>query len=343
MLGACQKGFVPLVAIVFIGIISTSGATIYVSQKTIPGDTLYSVKEIVEKVRIATAENKAQLYIELANEKNRELEVLQEKKASEDKVAKVIKKLQQYNQKAAELLGQAHDKGQDISKEVENLRENTKKQKQTLEKVIEKAGDEVKQAVEQTIEKTERAVENVVQQQSPSAPSTASSISPTPAPTTTTTSSPGPSPSTLATATPKPTLSPTTNPTPSPAPTTTPTASPAPTPSSKPDLVITGMNTASSMKAGNWNYFQVTIKNQGTEKYFYSSNIELEIRGSDDSTGCSSGLGSINPGESSTYELQCIAYKSGSHTATAKVDANNRIDESNESNNSYSMNFYVSP
>lgn len=345
-----QKGFAPIIVIIIIAIMGSGAVTVQASQKSVPGDPLYSIKEITENIKIATAGNKAQAYLDLATEKNNELEVLQQRDTSEDKVIKLIEKIQNYNQKISDLLGQAQDKGKDVTKEVERLKTNSDKQKKTLEKVIKKASDKTKEAVQQVIENTQKTVENVVQQQQNTSitanPTSSSTNTFTPTPIISTISSPKPtsSPSSAPAPTSSPILTSTPTPTSSPTPTPTPTPTVTPTPASKPDLVITSASIYNSpIRAGHWSIIQVTVKNQGNAKYFAISNINSSITGSDDSTGCEVGLTGVDPGSSTTFDLGCIAYKVGSHTATIKVDYNSTINESDESNNIYSMNFNVSP
>lgn len=122
-----------------------------------------------------------------------------------------------------------------------------------------------------------------------------------------------------------------------------------PTPTTdKPDLVITSLSIVDPpMRAENWTFFQGVVKNQGTAKYFGISNIYLIIHGggstNDRDTSCEVGLPLVDPGSSETFSLYCIAYKTGNLTATATVDYNNQVKESNESNNTYPISFYVSP
>ena len=98
------------------------------------------------------------------------------------------------------------------------------------------------------------------------------------------------------------------------------------------------------MKAGNWNYILVDIKNQGTAKNLFMSNIYASITGANGgTTSCEVGLESYDPGQSYTTSLHCIVYDTGMASAEIKIDANNRISELDEGNNTYTFSFNVSP
>lgn len=145
------------------------------------------------------------------------------------------------------------------------------------------------------------------------------------------------SPSSIPIPTNIPTTQPTAVPTATPQPTAIPTNSP------KADLIITNAYVQSSpMKAGTWSYIMVDIKNQGDAEYFTISNISATITNSEGGqTGCEIGLPHLKPGESTTISLYCIVYKTGNAKAVITVDYNNTVVESNESNNAYELNFYV--
>lgn len=215
-----QKGFAPIIAVIIIAVLGSGAVTVQTAQKSVPGDPFYSIKEVTEDIRVVVARNKAQIYLDLAAEKNKELEILQQRDASEEKVTKLIGQIENYNKKATDLLGKAQEKGQDVTKEVEKLKTNITVQKKTLEKVIEKASDKTKEAVKQVIENTQKTVENVVQQQNNTSTnqSTASSSNnnSTPSPTkiVTATATPKPNSTTISTPTSGPTSTPTPQPTP---------------------------------------------------------------------------------------------------------------------------------
>lgn len=136
-------------------------------------------------------------------------------------------------------------------------------------------------------------------------------------------------------------------PTPTTAPTITPTKIPTITPSIKPlpDLIISKAYIAyPPMVAETWNYIGLEIKNIGTAPFFYNTNIKGDITDyAGRTTTCEVGLGTVKPGETQSSSLNCIAYTPGPATITIKVDYNNRITESDENNNVYELNFYVSP
>jgi len=91
----------------------------------------------------------------------------------------------------------------------------------------------------------------------------------------------------------------------------------------------------------------VNLKNQGTAKSIGISNIYVQITGAEgffyNVTSCEAGLPNLNPGESATTSLNCIVYNPGMATAVVTVDAYNAIPESNESNNTFTLNFNVTP
>ena len=215
-----QKGFVPLVAILVITFISLGGVSV-VSQNSLPGDIRYPLKEAKESLRINLAFNnqfKARVYLDLAAEKGKELEKLQQSGASEDKILQVIKKLQTYQQKAAEALGEATEKGEDVAEEMVKLEEETKKQQQILNEVLESSSEETKKTVQEVIDSTQQSIEDVIPQNSSSEDITNINQSNPQQPTTAPIPTNTPTIASVPTATPIPTQAPTTAPTPTSAP-----------------------------------------------------------------------------------------------------------------------------
>lgn len=143
----------------------------------------------------------------------------------------------------------------------------------------------------------------------------------------------------------KPTNIPTSRPTaiPTVKPTNTPTIVPTLVP--KPDLIITTVSVSfPPFKVASWNYLHVEVKNQGSATFYNNSNIEFTITDSKgNNTSCQAYFGSIGIGQTISESAYCIAYNTGQASVSVKVDANNVINELNESNNSFSDSFYIYP
>lgn len=209
-----NRGFIFLPPLLFASLVLGGGtATAVVSQNALPGDLLYSVKEITESARVSlTPDNgKANLYLKLAEGKLQEIEKLEEKGESLDKINQANERFQKYQKKVADLVGTPAT--QNITKDeiVQKLEKGTRKQKQVLDKVAKNSGNQVSNERAKVTEDTKKESERVTQQvsQGSTTGSNNSNFYPTPYQTPPSASSPVLTPSPLPGASVLPTLSPT--------------------------------------------------------------------------------------------------------------------------------------
>lgn len=100
-----QKGFIVFPILLALGlVISGATATVVVSSNSLPGQALYPVKELVERTRILLAdeEEKRKLYDEFAQEKIKELRMLQQKGAGDKEIAIAVNALLKYANKLSQ-------------------------------------------------------------------------------------------------------------------------------------------------------------------------------------------------------------------------------------------------
>ena len=149
-----ERGFAPLIAIIAITVIAGGTiATTVAAQESIPGDTLYSVKEITDEIRVATQfseEGKINTHLVIANEKTQELEKLEAQGASPEHIATAIKHLGKHHAIVEEHTARTHTHSK------EHLPQNAHSQLQyhqdILNDVLIKAPEHTKEAIQHAIE-----------------------------------------------------------------------------------------------------------------------------------------------------------------------------------------------
>src|SRR5687767_6325132 len=106
-----QKGFIPLIILFATLAVGGGGAaTVKASQSSLPGQPLYSIKELTEQARVAialTPEAKSRVYLDIANTKLQEAEQMQSSGGSGEVIAQALEKFQQYQEKAVNVLGKS--------------------------------------------------------------------------------------------------------------------------------------------------------------------------------------------------------------------------------------------
>lgn len=216
-----SRGFVFIFPIILI-VVGLGGGTaaVVASQNSLPGDALYSVKELTESVQITLTrdDKKAELYLKLAEKKLEEIQKLEEKGASIDKIARANERFQKYQRSASELVSAGQ--GEEI---IQKLEEGAKKQKDVLHKILEKSSEETKEKVRETIASSQQEGQKLVEETKQKTESTSNSSTQIQTVVTNVASS---APTTAA--------SPVIVTTPKPSPQATPVASPVPTPNPSP-------------------------------------------------------------------------------------------------------------
>lgn len=219
-----QKRIVHIIIIIIFAVIGIGGGTAYASRNSLPGEPLYRVKNLTDDFRLLTSrspEEKAKVYLSIANERLAEVEKLQAKGASDDLVAAALESYNQNQQKATRILGEAKSSDEQ-KKAVEELKQNSENQQKVVKKVLERVPEAVKKTVEKQTEQLKKEADNVVNtsqnNNSSDNSNTNSRVANQPSPTTVPSGFTAPSPT--------PTQSPTPSSTPTPF--STPTSAPVP-------------------------------------------------------------------------------------------------------------------
>ena len=149
-----ERGFAPLIAIIAITVIAGGTiATTVAAQESIPGDTLYSVKEITDEIRVATQfseEGKINTHLTIANEKTEELEKLEAQGASPEHIARAAKHLEKHHTRVEGHTAKTHTHSK------EHLPQNAHSQLQyhqdVLNDVLTKVPEHAKEAIQHALE-----------------------------------------------------------------------------------------------------------------------------------------------------------------------------------------------
>ncbi len=156
-----QSGIIPLVVLAIVGAVSASGVTALASQKSIPGDALYPVKGITENVRVAAAFskiNKAKVHLDIAEEKVKEIEKLEEKGKTDeqssltDKIAEAAQTLEESQEQALELTESVKSEGGDVDELVELLEVQSNRQQVVIKRVLPRINVQVGESLRKSLE-----------------------------------------------------------------------------------------------------------------------------------------------------------------------------------------------
>ena len=156
-----QRGVIPLVVLALLAVVGAGGAATVVSRGSIPGDILYPVKETTENVRVATAfsdESKAKVHLAIADEKLNEIEKLEARGKSADKIIAATERLEKNQGKAIEKLEKAQSEGKDVSAIALRLQSNLERQQSVLARVLEKVPEQAKAAIQRAMENSQRGL-----------------------------------------------------------------------------------------------------------------------------------------------------------------------------------------
>ena len=156
-----QRGVIALVVLALLAVVGAGGAATVVSRGSIPGDILYPVKETTENVRVATAfsdESKAKVHLAIADEKLNEIEKLEARGKSADKIIAATERLEKNQGKAIEKLEKAQSEGKDVSAIALRLQSNLERQQSVLARVLEKVPEQAKAAIQRAMENSQRGL-----------------------------------------------------------------------------------------------------------------------------------------------------------------------------------------
>ena len=153
-----RRGWAVAIALIM-ALFLAGGGTVAASSNSLPGDVLYPVKTSVERVRAFFtfgAEAKADYYMELADRRLREMELLVEKKRAVP--ASLLRAMNTETDRAIRRLRQIDDTNKELISRIERL---TTDQKMMLKKMVEEASPETKQKFWEAFQRAERAVDSV--------------------------------------------------------------------------------------------------------------------------------------------------------------------------------------
>jgi len=162
-----QAGIVHLAVIILIVLISAGGVVTASSQKSLPGSILYPVKQATENIRTTTTfgdSAKANVYLDIADEKLNEVEKLEEK-GKTDQIPVALNLLQQNQQKATEKIEKAQSEGKDVEAIVSKLQANLERQQLVLIRVLDQVPEQAKEAIEQAAENSQQGLMNAQEMQ----------------------------------------------------------------------------------------------------------------------------------------------------------------------------------
>lgn len=152
-----------------LAVVGAGGVTTVASQGSVPGDILYPVKETTENVRLATAfsdESKAKVHLAIAEEKLNEVEKLDSKGKSADKILAATERAQRNQEGATERIEKAQSEGKDVDAIILRLQSNLERQQSVLAGVLEKVPEQAKAAIQKAMENSQRGLMKAQEMQS---------------------------------------------------------------------------------------------------------------------------------------------------------------------------------
>ena len=157
-----QKGFLPLIPAIIIGLVAVGGGVAAASQNAIPGDVLYGLKNATEKVRIAlsfTHSEKAKTHLSITLEKLEEIERLRTRGDSAQHISDAAKSLKEHQDAAVEEFNQSGDKGQDATDLTNRLQMNSEQQQNVLLDLLNKVPEAAKESVQHAAESSAKGLQ----------------------------------------------------------------------------------------------------------------------------------------------------------------------------------------
>lgn len=157
-----QKGFLPLIPAIIIGLVALGGGVVAASQNAIPGDALYGLKTATEKVRVAlsfTNSEKAKTHLSITLEKLEEIEKLHSQGASAKHISDAAKLLKEHQEAAVEEVGQSGETGQNAVDLAKRLQTNSEQQQNVLSDVLNKVPETAKESIQHAIESSAKGLQ----------------------------------------------------------------------------------------------------------------------------------------------------------------------------------------
>jgi serine phosphatase RsbU (regulator of sigma subunit) len=157
-----QKGFITL-PLMLISLAALGAGTVAAAHNSLPGSPLYGIKTATEKARVALAleNDKTTVYMNIAEEKVREIEQLETSAAPESSVSKATAALERNQERALLKTKDLTTEGKNTVDITAKLNENLAKQQATLETVLNKASEAAKPGLERAISHSKQTIEAV--------------------------------------------------------------------------------------------------------------------------------------------------------------------------------------
>jgi len=179
-----QSGIIPLVVLAIVGTVSASGVTVVASQKSIPGDALYPVKQVTENVRVAAAFSKidkAKVHLSIAEEKVKEIEKLEEK-GKIDKIAEAAQNLEESQDQALELTQSVKSEGENVDELVELLEVQSNRQQVVITRISPKITVQVRESLLKSLEQFREELKVTIESEEAEQEEAGSNQNPCPSP-----------------------------------------------------------------------------------------------------------------------------------------------------------------
>lgn len=162
-----QKGFLGwVISLIILGILTISGITIFLNLPgSLPGDLIYSIKEVSEKLHLAVYDldyvGKAEVYRELSDNRMDEVRKLIAKREKEDKVIKSLESLVLMQKRAIENIERARSHASNITPGLSKIENSLRKQQSILKELLFEVSSNVYVVIDKTLQSTGDNLESV--------------------------------------------------------------------------------------------------------------------------------------------------------------------------------------
>jgi len=164
-----QQGIVPLLLIGLLALAIGGGAgTVYAVNHSLPGDFLYPAKQQLSNLQLLialTPEDKASVRLKIADKKLKEIEKLQVKNASAEKIHQSADALTKDTDLVEAEVENLQTEGKNVTSLLERLRDNLERQQVVLERVAQQVSSTAKAHIEDAITVSQRGLTKAIQQQ----------------------------------------------------------------------------------------------------------------------------------------------------------------------------------
>ncbi len=157
-----QRGFIPLIPAIIIGLVALAGGTVATSQNAIPGDALYGLKNATEKVRTVlsfTHSEKTKTHLSITLERLEEIQKLQAQDGSGQQISEAARSLKENQDAAVKEFDQSGETGQAAIDLTKRLRTNSEQQQNVLLDVLSKVPTTAKDSIQRAAESSAKGLQ----------------------------------------------------------------------------------------------------------------------------------------------------------------------------------------